>query len=170
MAARVQAVACGFVGGVVRSMPNDRTSLVDTIGPFAGEFRFLSNFAPVDVEYGGVVYPTVEHAYQAAKTVDLASRDRIRRALSPADAKALAQAFALSDEWFVEREFVMLDLLRQKFAESTYRHRLAATYPRPLVEINSWGDTFWGVSDGRGLNRLGELLEVVRAEVLRDGL
>lgn len=34
--------------------------MIDT---FSGRYSFLSNFAPVSVEYEGKTYPTVEHAY-----------------------------------------------------------------------------------------------------------
>jgi len=37
------------------------------IDSFKGDFRFLSNFYPVNVDYEGIMYPTVEHAYVAAK-------------------------------------------------------------------------------------------------------
>jgi predicted NAD-dependent protein-ADP-ribosyltransferase YbiA (DUF1768 family) len=31
-----------------------------------------------------------------------------------------------------------------------------------IVEENSWGDTFWGVSGGKGRNELGKLLMKIR--------
>src|SRR6185369_8674281 len=37
---------------------------------FQGDNRFLSNFFPAEVIYEGITYPTAEHAYQAAKTLD----------------------------------------------------------------------------------------------------
>jgi len=37
------------------------------IDDFRGPYRWLSNFEPSPVEFDGVIYPTVEHAYQAAK-------------------------------------------------------------------------------------------------------
>ena len=46
---------------------------ITRITRFHGEYRFLSNFYPVKVEYDGVQYPTVEHAYQAAKVMKLRS-------------------------------------------------------------------------------------------------
>jgi predicted NAD-dependent protein-ADP-ribosyltransferase YbiA (DUF1768 family) len=36
---------------------------------FDGKYEFLSNFAPVTIHFDGHEYPSVEHAYQAAKTV-----------------------------------------------------------------------------------------------------
>ena len=50
------------------------------IGEFQGEYRFLSNFWPAPVEFEGITYPSVEHAYQSAKTMDMAER---RDALEP---------------------------------------------------------------------------------------
>jgi predicted NAD-dependent protein-ADP-ribosyltransferase YbiA (DUF1768 family) len=60
---------------------------------------------------------------------------------------------------------MMLDLLRQKFADPALGCLLVATGQRPLVELNDWGDTFWGQVDGIGENRLGVLLELVRLEL-----
>lgn len=61
----------------------------------------------------------------------------------------------------------MLALLRQKFDRPPLRHRLLGTDQRPLVEGNTWGDTYWGVdaASGSGKNHLGLLLQQVRAEL-----
>ena len=49
------------------------------IWTFDGEYRFLSNFfillEPIDIE--GVVYTSIEAAYQAAKTLDVEQRQKI---------------------------------------------------------------------------------------------
>ena len=37
------------------------------IEQFQGDFRWLSNFAPVNVNFNGVIFPSTENAYQAAK-------------------------------------------------------------------------------------------------------
>src|SRR5574337_78274 len=39
-----------------------------TVRGFFGPWRWLSTFWPADVAYQAVMYSTVEHAYQAAKT------------------------------------------------------------------------------------------------------
>ena len=41
--------------------------------------RFLSNFAYASVLFDGVSYATVEHAYQAAKTLDLEHVKRLSK-------------------------------------------------------------------------------------------
>lgn len=37
---------------------------------FAGPYRFLSNFYPAPFVWDDILWPTSEHAYQAAKTLD----------------------------------------------------------------------------------------------------
>ena len=44
------------------------------IEKFFNEYRFLSNFYPCIVLLDGVEYPSIENAYQAAKTLDLSER------------------------------------------------------------------------------------------------
>ena len=50
------------------------------INDFRGEYRWLSNFHLVDVEWQGHIFPSTEHAYQAAKTDSLLEREEIREA------------------------------------------------------------------------------------------
>lgn len=135
------------------------------ISQFRGQFRFLSNFYPSAVVLDDVEYATVEHAYQAAKTLDAADRRRIQNARGPANAKRIGNKVALRDGWDDMKIGVMLDLLRQKFADPDLRTRLLRTGHATLVEGNTWGDVFWGVCDGRGSNNLGALLMRVRREI-----
>ena len=41
-----------------------------TIDKFKNEHEFLSNFYPSPITIEDITYPTVEHAFQAAKTLD----------------------------------------------------------------------------------------------------
>ena len=59
----------------------------DKIESFSGVFRFLSNFYPAPVHYEGIDYPTSEHAFQAAKTVDKNQRLNIAMLETPGEAK-----------------------------------------------------------------------------------
>lgn len=133
---------------------------------FSGAFRFLSNFHPSEVTLDGERYPSVEHAYQAAKSLDPAIRARLRNGCASAQAKRLGVwGTELRPDWEQVKVGIMLGLLRQKFARGTLRgQQLDATGDRQLVEGNWWGDTFWGVCGGVGENQLGKLLMQVRAE------
>mgnify|MGYP003136930730 CR=1 FL=1 len=134
---------------------------------FKGPFRFLSNFVAAPINYEGQVYPTVEHAYQAAKTTNLHERFRVYQALTPGAAKRVGRHVTMRQNWHTIKNDVMLDLLRQKFSQPMYKRLLLDTGSAELTEGNTWGDTYWGVCEGKGMNKLGLLLMQVRKE-LRD--
>ena len=146
-----------------------RGLLVEIIGPFTGQYAFLSNFWSVEIDFEGKVYPSVEHAYQAAKTPVLGARTMIRQARTAGWAKRLGRQVPLRPDWEDVKVGIMRALLRSKFAHPELREQLLDTGTAPLVEINTWRDTFWGVYQGRGKNMLGLLLEEVRAELSARG-
>ena len=136
--------------------------MIDT---FRGQYRFLSNFFPALCNYEGLVYPTVEHAYQAAKSLDQSVRKVIADALTAQEAKALGRAAALRADWDEVKLTVMEDLLRLKFSNREVGNLLIMTGNEELVEGNWWGDVFWGVCKGKGENHLGRLLMKIREEL-----
>lgn len=136
------------------------------IHKFSGKFRFLSNFFPADVEFEGVVYPTVEHAFQAAKSLDTKVREKIQRAATPGDAKRMGRSCRLREDWEKVKVDIMVALLRSKFQRhEDLRFLLLDTGGRELREGNTWGDTEWGMVGGKGNNKLGKSLMQVRAEL-----
>lgn len=135
------------------------------IDSFKGDYAFLSNFYPCRILVDGYVYPSVEHAYQASKTVDPTERAHICAAKDPAEAKRRGRKVHLQPRWDEIRLQVMLTLLRQKFEDPRLRHMLAATGDAELEEGNWWGDAFWGTVRGAGENWLGQLLMHIRNEV-----
>ena len=139
---------------------------IDGIYGFDGDYRFLSNFYPSIVEYDGSYYPTVEHAYQAAKTLNPAQRREIQIAVSPAKAKMLGRHVHIRHDWDEIKVRVMEQLLRKKFnGYHDLSRSLYETGDKYLEETNSWGDTFWGVCNGKGQNVLGNLLMKIRSDV-----
>lgn len=137
------------------------------ISEFRGEHEFLSNFFPSTVHLDGASYPTVEHAFQAAKTLDPDERERVRTCTWPGGAKRLGKRVALRIDWEEAKLGIMESLVREKFADPDLRQRLLATGSRELIEGNRWGDTYWGVCRGRGANHLGRILMKVRDELVR---
>lgn len=133
---------------------------------FDGEYAFLSNFYPSTiVDREGNVYPTVEHYFQAMKTLDDKEREAIRTAETPGQAKRLGRKCTLRKEWDKIRDAVMLTALIEKFSNRELREKLLATGEEFLAEGNTWGDTYWGVCEGKGRNMLGHSLMLVRAEI-----
>ena len=152
------------------SPPAVQAAVVPVIDAFTGPYFFLSNFAEIPVDFEGAVYPTVEHAFAAAKTLDPTERELIRLAARPGEAKRLGRQVALRPGWDDLRVEVMRGLLARKFAPgSELAARLLATGDAQLIERNTWGDRFWGVCRGHGRNQLGQLLMEWRDQ-LRRGL
>lgn len=139
-----------------------------SIESFVGDYRFLSNFFPAPVVLDGMTYPTVEHAYQAAKTLNRKERYRILADFPPSSAKRTGRHLTLRLDWDEVKLGVMLDLLRQKFRASKLKLLLLQTGCKELIEGNTWGDTYWGVCNGVGANHLGRLLMQVRRELLDE--
>jgi ribA/ribD-fused uncharacterized protein len=134
---------------------------------FFGPFRFLSNFVPVEVEFEGLKFPSVEHAYVAAKTLDLEARVLIAEVKAASQVKQLGRAIQLRPDWEEVKFGIMEDLLIQKFSQEPFLADLLSTGYRYLEETNHWGDVIWGVCNGVGENRLGHLLMYIR-ELLRS--
>lgn len=131
------------------------------------EYAFLSNFYPcniVDRDYQGIIYKSVEAAFQAAK----AKEEKIRRefsSLPPNIAKQNGRRLQLRPDWEEEKDSVMEYYCRQKFSDPVLRRKLMAV-EEPIVEDNWWNDTYWGVCRGVGENRLGQILSKIREEAL----
>ena len=140
---------------------------------FVGPYRFLSNFYPAVIIMDMELYPSVEHAYQAAKTLSPAERQEIRNCESPGRAKRMGRGVTIRDDWDEIKLTIMESLLRYKFilgaSGRDLGERLCSTYPKKLEEGNLWGDTYWGVSldTGKGENRLGRLLMKIRRDLMK---
>lgn len=141
----------------------DNTPVIDS---FSSDYRFLSNFHPCSITIEGLEYPSVEHAFQAMKTLDPEERSAIQKAQSPGKAKRAGQKVVLRPDWDAIRVGVMEELVRQKFSKNReLANSLLATGDAQLIEGNTWDDTFWGVCGGRGENWLGKILMKVRNEL-----
>jgi len=136
-----------------------------TIDVFRGKHFFLSNFYITKVKYRGQIYMSVEHAFQAAKTLNKRERIQIGAAATPGKAKALGRKVKLRKDWELIKDDIMLTLLRSKFDDAELKQLLLKTGDCKLVEGNHWGDIYWGICGGKGKNRLGVLLMQVRKEL-----
>jgi len=151
------------------------------ISRFIGEYKEFSNFEPAQVRFENITFPTVEHAYVAAKSRDPKFRRDI--ALMPANKAGLAKKWGrttnLRSDWEKVKIEIMKELLLQKFAPKkpaskisivtlSLHDLLLSTGDELLVEGNFWHDNFWGncLCDKcmkiEGKNHLGLLLMKVR--------
>lgn len=72
------------------------------------------------------------------------------------------------DDWDDVKIPLMISLLLKKFAQPGMSAYLLSTRGKYLVEVNTWHDTLWGISDGRGRNLLGLVLMDIRDNELGD--
>lgn len=146
------------------------------IDEFRGEHRYLSNFYPVLLHFEGLDFPTLEHAYQAAKFLDREVREGLSQIRKPGTVKRLAKEFKKAGlqrpDWHDINVGTMKELLEQKFGQAPFGSWLVYTGDVPLVEGNTWHDNFWGTCRcGRdeclapGRNMLGKLLMGTREKL-----
>ena len=139
------------------------------INRFDEDYRFLSNFWLTPIVFERETYPSTEHAYQAAKTLDKEARMAIRGLNSPGKAKRAGMKVALRPDWESIKNDIMLNLIREKFKNPELKQKLIDTKDEELVEGNTWGDMYWGMveKDGQwvGENMLGKMLMQVRYEI-----
>ncbi len=145
------------------------------IADFRGTYDFLSNFYSTEVEYEGASYPTIEHAFQAAKSLDYAERRAIKAAGSPGIAKRMGRKIKRRTDWFDVSLVIMEMLVKQKFTRyPELKTKLLDTGNTTLIEGNNWNDRFYGCiyDDKRnewvGENHLGKILMKVREELQHE--
>lgn len=128
-------------------------------------YGWLSNFEPVRIGFEGAVYPSVEAAYQAAKTDQPALRKQFENC-PPVEARKRGRSLPMRKGFDQEKELVMLQLLREKFGKhEVWKRFLLNTGNHRLVHEAKW-DSYWGNGpDGFGKNRLGHLIMQVRFEL-----
>lgn len=150
--------------------------MLKAITRFRGKNHFLSNFSRYPVTLERKKYPTVEHAFQAMKSLNPKVQEKIRKQETPLDAKRLGNSIKLRDGWDKMRTGVMFDLVYLKFTQNEEaRKLLIGTGKDYIIEGNRHHDDYWGVclcSECQlkpvGQNRLGLILMEVRRLVAID--
>jgi ribA/ribD-fused uncharacterized protein len=136
------------------------------ISEFFGENRFLSNFYPAEFVWDGIVWPSSEHAYQAAKMLDRNKRIEFSKLRTPSEAKKLGKHIELREDWNEVRYDLMYEIVLEKFRQNPHlKAKLIATGDARLEEGNNWNDRTWGIcppGSNMGLNWLGEILMSIR--------
>lgn len=130
------------------------------------EYGFLSNFYPAPTMFEGIIYPTSEHGYMAAKTEVRGERDLILACQTAKEAKELGRKVTLRANWENGlRDKFMLAIVFDKFWRNPkLAYSLLQTGNKYLEESNHWRDLHFGVDykTGEGQNMLGKILMGVR--------
>ncbi|MEV6413877.1 NADAR family protein [Kribbella sp. NPDC051718] len=136
----------------------------------SGELEYLSNFSKHYCTLDGLIYLTVENAFQAAKVSNPTERAMHGFThCSPREAKRIGRSIELRRDWEQIKLPLMRQLLASKFSSNLgLAERLVATGNLDLVETNTWHDQIWGscVCDQHielpGQNLLGVSLQWLR--------
>lgn len=142
----------------------------DYIGFYNREFFCLDNFSSFRVMVDGVLYCTLEHAYQASKFLNVAPEVAalVTNSNSAYDAQRLARENASKQrsDWDNVKIDVMERLVRLKLEQHPYvRRKLLETGNHTICE-DSPKDSFWGIGSNRdGRNELGKIWMKLRDEL-----
>lgn len=135
------------------------------IDKFEGRYAFLSNFFEAPVEFRGLKFRNNEAAFQSMKTN---KREQFVN-LSANDVKRLGRKVKLREDWEFVKDKIMYEVVIEKFKQNQdLKYKLLDTRDEELVEGNWWNDTYWGVCEGVGENKLGKILMKVREELRNE--
>jgi|SRR5271157_3107507 len=142
--------------------------ITNTINSFTGEHEFLSNsydcvqestmyYLDEEDEVKSIkdTFRTVEHVFQASKTLKREEQIQIRDAASAKQAKRLGRRVELRNDWESKKVNIMDRLVRDKF----FQH-----YPLKLKLLNLENKELVDSSD----EDLGRILMNIRDEIIRN--
>lgn len=148
------------------------TMKIKVIDDFDRDHWYLSNFTFSPFYKNGNRWDTVEHYFQAMKTIDLEEREKIRKCGHPRFAKKLGRTVKLRSDWEDIKEYVMYSSVLAKFTQNQeFKSKLLNTEGYYLIEGNTWHDNIWGdckcnrCKNIKGHNLLGKILMKVRNEL-----
>ena len=130
----------------------------------SNKYAFLSNFYPCRVEYNGLIFDSTEAAFQAQKEIHEESKRKYCN-VPPNVAKSLGRRAKLRPDWEYIKDQIMYEVVKAKFIQNEDFADLLLKVSEPIVEDNTWGDTYWGRCNGIGKNKLGEILERIKSEI-----
>lgn len=151
------------------------------ITSFRGKYWFLSNFHPCDIEYQGIVYPSVEHYYVAMKVKNDQTlngryytaadfKEYLAKIKSPEIVKKIGTMIKVRSDWEEKKIEFMTYGIKEKFKNEELKEQLISTGNDQIIEGNYWHDCFWGQCNcdrckGKGKNNLGKIIMKVRDEL-----
>lgn len=159
----------------------------------------FSNFYEAKVTYNGIVYPTSEHAYQAAKFIGNTKEEKeyidiIRKANTPGIAFVLAKqktgggykwrtdlnpiiqkylnlGVSMRPDWEDVKIEIMAEIVHNKFMYNEKLKKLLVSTGDRYIAEHTNRDSFWADGgDGSGENWLGRILMALRDVINEEEL
>lgn len=135
----------------------------------------FSNLYRREVVYEGLTFQTSEHAYQAGKARKESVRDWLMAAPSPSLLAMAAHGLYVWDvnpDWTRIKFNRMKEILYAKYTQhKDLQELLLNTGNKRLVEVATVDNAvnrLWGEVNGKGQNKLGELLMEVRTQIREE--
>jgi ribA/ribD-fused uncharacterized protein len=148
--------------------------LIKTTDPYGSLLNMARGYS---INYEDVYWKSAEALYQAHRFLDVKLRDYVNAQQNAYLAKQCMkqlrdEGLSVSEElWELVKVPIMEQCLNLKFEQHpALGEMLMSTFPKPLVELSTKGDKFWGCirQNGKlvGKNTLGKLLMKIRYEYL----
>jgi ribA/ribD-fused uncharacterized protein len=130
---------------------------------------FMSNFYPSPFEAEGHMWPTVEHYFQAMKTLDKSKWSEFAALDDPLKTKKMGRKVALRSDWEDVKVEVMNNALRYKFKQNPLLLKLLLETNDKVLHEDSPYDFVWGWQNN-GKDLLGKCLMKVRDELRQEAV
>jgi ribA/ribD-fused uncharacterized protein len=139
-------------------------------------YIYFSPYTSHAIEIDGIIYPTVEHAYQCQRYTDKKIIEEIRSAHSPVKAWEVSTKYKhLQIPEFKQDEYkrgVMKKLMKIKLEQhDEVRKALIGSENLEIIKrVVTYppGDGFWDIGeDGKGLNHIGKIWMELRSELIQ---
>jgi N-glycosidase YbiA len=130
--------------------------------------QYLSPFSGHMLEFKGVLYPTIEHAYHCQRYADPQVVAAIRNTRSAWSAWELSQLHKKEQipDWDSQKTEVMEELFRAALDQHVDIRKALIESGNSLILHHNANDSFWGDgADGAGRNEMGKIWMKLRAEL-----
>ncbi len=132
------------------------------ISGFKGEYKWLSNMHPCIIQWNGMIFNCTESAYQSSKTLNPEIAKKFQ-SLNGYESKKYSYKITKRKDWDNIKFSIMSQLTLQKYMNHLdLREKLLNTGNMYIEETNTRNDTYWGVYNEIGENRLGIILMLTR--------
>ena len=129
--------------------------------------KYLSCFSGHTLEWKGILYPSVEHAYHCERYEDPEVLATIMAADTPRSAWEISQSYKHTQRpgWDEMKRSVMKELFRAKLAQHADVYNALSTSGDAAI-VKHQSDAYWGDNlDGSGQNVMGKVWMELRAEL-----
>lgn len=147
------------------------------VGSFSGDLEFLSNMYKIPIYFNESkydnfqpdfkVYPSSENLYQALKCKYIKDRELFQN-VDPHKSKRIGRSIEIRSDWDNVRLEAMKLAIDLKFKNIELAEKLIDLPDDKIIEFNNWGDRFFGICNGEGLDHLGKILRAKKQQIIKD--